>query len=598
MLEDLASLYHSQGRHLEHFELLLIHGHVERALEASYKLTSTTDLPAETFSKILDYIWAGHFYAQHNDRVDRGSFNIPQFRSSDSAISRNSQWELANNIKFQKSCKDIYGPVLADIDDPTIRYFRSLREITNVDRIMCLTAYDEIPFDAFRQSVTILTKFLTRRRSKDWEAILLLAGVWQENGNSRQQIVLAWSPLHKESSSLVRAKFMDAVKEWVFQMTASAFLTLDTISKELLNVKWPRHHSNLSNRTIRARLGGYKASACHHDNKVISRTQCRLLIKDLLRLNKVFCSLAPLYYARTMPERFQARFLTIRRHWLEQLLHGLVYISSIDQDASVILHFQSSLFHEKPSSVTSALEQLLYIRLGEDWIEKNGFSWLLEQIQFASTHTRTFQIQFSRAILNRLSASGREGQMKQTLEGFDLLEVNAASLNHRAFHDNFKAFLSGFDGIPISEFSNMHAVAGTLESLAAYLILMTCPMAYIVPRSWVSLHMPSLIGHVERAEWLDGLDVQLYRECLVELVRSFSNLLFRVERAVQDEGFAFSYGGAPYPFNILQQRNVELLAMALLNTAEYQPWPTGFHQAWQSVRKACSRHCSIQTRHC
>ena len=226
-----------------------------------------------------------------------------------------------------------------------------------------------------------------------------------------------------------------------------------------------------------------------------------------------------------MPKNFQQQYLGIRRYWLERLLRALTYISSIDQDASTILHFQTRLFREKRSLVTSALEELLYFRLRRGWTGQANLSWILKQLQFAQTNTRSFQGQHSRAILSQLAPSGHEGALKNIISKLYLLKDDAGGLRHRDFRTNLTAFLLGFDDFPIVEFSNMHAVTAALESLAVYLILMTCPMAYVVPRSWVSLYMPSLIGHVERAGLLDSLDMEILRECLIDLVNGFTRLL-------------------------------------------------------------------------
>ncbi len=72
------------------------------------------------------------------------------------------------------------------------------------------------------------------------------------------------------------------------------------------------------------------------------------------------------------------------RHWLERLLRTLTYVSSLEQDAEAILKAQSRLFSDTGTNVGSALEELLYHRLGHDWTQKASFSWVLEQLQFAS----------------------------------------------------------------------------------------------------------------------------------------------------------------------------------------------------------------------
>lgn len=61
----------------------------------------------------------------------------------------------------------------------------------------------------------------------------------------------------------------------------------------------------------------------------------------------------------------------------------LTYVSSLEQDAQVILRAQSRLFSDKRTNVAFALEDLLYHRLGSDWTQSYSLSWVLEQLQFA-----------------------------------------------------------------------------------------------------------------------------------------------------------------------------------------------------------------------
>ena len=597
MTEDLADLYLRQERPADGFELLLEHGLLERALDVFLSNASRINVPEKTVLKILDYVWAGHYFVQSTTPIKQESPEIFATWKSDTVKSRNSQWEFVSSIKSHPSGHCHRGPLLADIEDPTIRYFKGLLEMLRVDDIFSLTHFDRIPLDMFGESVKILVKCLTGDSVHGWTAMLLLAGLWQRNGTTNQYTILAWSALSEQARNSWRTNGASLVKVWIRSKTATAFLTLHAVAKDLWKTKWPTYCLTHLARGSCSQTGKDQSCTRHHKSQPINRNDCRLFIKDLLRLSKIFCNLAPLYYTYSMPKNFQQKYLGIRRYWLERLVRALTYISSIDQDASIILHFHSRLFHEKRSMITSALEELLYFRLREDWINQVNLSWLLEQIRYAQTNTWSFQVQHSRALLSKLAPSGREGSIKNIIGKLHLLQENAGGLHHRDFRTNFKAFLLGFDDLQINEFSNMHAVTGTIESLAVYLILMTCPMAYVVKRSWVSLYMPALIGHIERAKWLDILDVEILRECLIDLVNGFMRLLWRVDQGFGDKSFAFSYGGRAYPRETLQQRNAELLAIALINVADYEPQPPGFLQAWRSFQEVCTTHSLIDQSH-
>ena len=597
MIEDLADLYLREERLADCFKLLLEYGLLVRALEVFLNHAFRINVPEKTILKMLDYAWAGHYFVQSTTPVKKESPEIFATWKSDAVKSRNSQWEFVSSIKSHPSGHCHHGPLLADIEDPTIRCFRGLLEMLHVDGITSLTHFDKIPLDIFGQSVKMIVNCLTGDSVHGWTAMLLLAGLWQQSGTTKQYSILPGSALHEQARDSWRTNNGSLAKVWIRSKTATAFLTLHAVAKDLWKAKWPAHCLTHLSQASCFQIGRDQLCTHHHGSEPISRNNCRLFIKDLLRLNKIFCSLAPLYYTHAMPKNFQKQYLGIRRYWLERLMRALTYISSIDQDASTILHFQTRLFHEKRSVVTSALEELLYFRLREDWTNQANLSWLLEQMQFAQTNTWNFQVQHSRAILSKLAPSGHDGSIKNFISKLHLLRENAGGLQHRDFRTNFRAFLLSFDDFRISEFSNMHAVTAALESLAVYLILMTCPMAYVVPRSWMSLYMPSLIGHAESAEWLDSSDVEILRECLIDLVNGFTRLLCRVDQGFENTSFAFSYGRRAYPRETLQQRNVELLAIALINAADYQPRPTGFLQAWRSFQKVCPMHSLIDQSH-
>ena len=593
MTEDLADLYLQEERPADCFNLLIEYGHLEGALEVFLDHPSLINVPEKTILKVLDYVWAGHYFVQSTTPVKRKSPEVFATWKSDAVKSRNSEWEFVSSIKSHPSEYRHHGPLLADIEDPTIRYFRGLLEMLHIDNIISLTHFDKVPLDIFGEIVKIIVECLTGVSVHGWKAMLLLAGLWQQSGTTDQYSILAWSALHEQARNSWRSDYGSLVKIWIGSKTATAFLTLHAVAKDLWQTKWPTHCLTHLSRGACSQIERDRSCPHHHGSEPINRAECRLFIKDLLRLNKIFCNLAPLYYTHAMPKSFQQEYMGIRRYWLERLLRALTYVSPIAQDASTILHFQTRLFHEKRSVVTSALEELLYFRLREDRMNQTNLSCLLEQMQFAQTNTWSFQVQHSRAVLGKFAPSGREGSVKNIISKLHLLRKNASGLQHRDFRINFRAFFSSFDDFPVSEFSNMHAVTAALESLAVYLILMTCPMAYIVPRSWVSLYMPSLIGHVERAEWLNISDVEILRECLIDLVSGFTRLLCRVNQGFEDKSFAFSYGRKAYPREMLQQRNVELLAIALINAADYQPQPSGFLQAWRSFQKVCPIHSLI-----
>lgn len=64
-------------------------------------------------------------------------------------------------------------------------------------------------------------------------------------------------------------------------------------------------------------------------------------------------------------------------------------------------------------------------------------------------------------------------------------------------------------------------------------------------------------------------DTYKYHECLLQLVQTFSRLLSRLDKALQ-QGWSFSYGRRNYHQSLLQQRNAEVLVIGLVNLPTFQ----------------------------
>lgn len=64
-------------------------------------------------------------------------------------------------------------------------------------------------------------------------------------------------------------------------------------------------------------------------------------------------------------------------------------------------------------------------------------------------------------------------------------------------------------------------------------------------------------------------DIEIYRECLLRLVQTFSRLLTRLDKELQHE-LNFFCSGRVYNRSALQQRNAELLAVGLANLPTFQ----------------------------
>ena len=90
-------------------------------------------------------------------------------------------------------------------------------------------------------------------------------------------------------------------------------------------------------------------------------------------------------------------------------------------------------------------------------------------------------------------------------------------------------------------------------------------------------------------ESLAWTDKHLYQECLVDVLNCFCHLLSRLDSILQDsqEGFRFYFGGHVHDRIMLQQRNLELIAIILINLSGNE---RGFGQAWATFRTVCTSH--------
>lgn len=125
-------------------------------------------------------------------------------------------------------------------------------------------------------------------------------------------------------------------------------------------------------------------------------------IQCTLRITEVFAHLSTLFYQRLMPDSFQKTFLGRRklfpsgpevyewsdtilgRHWMQNFLDEVVFVSSYEQSAAAIVDIRRILMDNSQALATaSILEDLLFYRVGKDWHAIHQFTGILEQVQIA-----------------------------------------------------------------------------------------------------------------------------------------------------------------------------------------------------------------------
>ena len=94
---------------------------------------------------------------------------------------------------------------------------------------------------------------------------------------------------------------------------------------------------------------------------------------------------------------------------------------------------------------------------------------------------------------------------------------------------------------------------------------------------WVAAHPFATLSESKR---------YIYQQCLIRLVVGFCRILSRLDEVFNnDPDFGFCFGGRKYPQRILQRRNAELLAIAIINLGSTNTLVRGFADAWMRARK-------------
>ncbi|KAL8933685.1 MAG: hypothetical protein Q9216_006254 [Gyalolechia sp. 2 TL-2023] len=265
--------------------------------------------------------------------------------------------------------------------------------------------------------------------------------------------------------------------------------------------------------------------------------------------------------AKVTNEEFKKRFLGIRRHWQERLIREITWISAFEQDDEVLDSTMATILRGKSfASVAAGLEALLFYRLRNEWGERKEFSSLLEQMQLATTLDK----RFSRALSYILRSEPYGGRIWGHLNIVRKLENDVANPNVSTFFNNLDEFRTQLNQLEKEAFESLHSLTMIFEYLTTHIIFKISKYGFIVPRSWITLHVSRLCEAGSHLKLVQPSEVKQYQHCLVKLTRSFCEILKWL-----DDRFPwrsdFWVGNWPYKITLLHQRNAEILAVARLN---------------------------------
>ncbi len=119
----------------------------------------------------------------------------------------------------------------------------------------------------------IILDIASREEARANTMTLLLAGIWQTDDVPRKYITLPWSPLCKGGIEGYQGDPVPEARRWILEQTVSAFLTLDTIARDLWKLKWPvvcLHHLH---------RGRCSIANCGRRHEHVSQSDCWHMIE-------------------------------------------------------------------------------------------------------------------------------------------------------------------------------------------------------------------------------------------------------------------------------------------------------------------------------
>ena len=378
MDEQLAELYTDQEKYKDLYDLYSRTGQLEKALSLGLSealVRSTTKIPESELLSLLDYVWFKKIVTKDQHSMT-AAFMMPSEYLTPRIIHRIEQWEAYYRM-YGKKCSDTYRN-LFNAKETVVGKILTLQTIIDTVTVTQVSKIYEMPLELMQQAVGIVKDLVLKEDKQALSAVFIVTGIWTLSGPQKSYVLLPWSPFYDNLTDLTVTNLSRVVEKWIVDKIASTTLIVDTKARVLWSSNWrPRCVHHLA-------TGICKQRNCKKSHDQISQEDCSRISEVLLRVNSLFCGLAPLYYRHIMSTAFQIKYLGIRRHWLERLLRELIFLSSTEQSASVITKTQTELLrNNKLLVVRSSLEELLYFRLGKDWRKRSYFTALLEQMQIA-----------------------------------------------------------------------------------------------------------------------------------------------------------------------------------------------------------------------
>ncbi|KAL8775630.1 MAG: hypothetical protein Q9209_000126 [Squamulea sp. 1 TL-2023] len=461
------------------------------------------------------------------------------------------QWSSA--ICCMENDDQSSGLKLGQIEDPVMKLVVAF-QILDPDLLKTSRSFEVLLSETLHQAITIVSDVLIGDVAHTSQAILTLCGLWKTPNLYKPYVIQKWSPLAKEHLVATYDKTMLTARAWVAAKFSDSITVVHDVSKHFWRLVSPLRCAQFLNQGRCPRN-----QSCPWKHQYATPDICSTAVKHLLSLNSIFCGLTRLYNRQVMNEGFQVSFLSMStslidvnsdsqayratgRSWQEPLIREVTWVSGFEQDEVTINGLLERIRCDKAlSNVASSLESLLFFRLKREWTVIMFDAYVSVRLGV--------QVRFFR-VLSQITYSEIQGQrIWQQLDLMRKLERDALETNPSAF------------------------------------IFRICGNDFVVPRSWLYLHVPRIYEVIGSKQIPEITHKSVYQGCFLVLIHSFCDVLRWLDGLIP-LNHRFQFGQSDYSMSLLQPRNAELLAVALLNlrlSANWNEVPEVFQRAVDKV---------------
>ncbi|KAL8914803.1 MAG: hypothetical protein Q9171_000639 [Xanthocarpia ochracea] len=515
------------------FDLKLRLGQLEGALKLLL-MKNNDPLPVGTkdqVEQLIDFTVIGRLAdnARHHKKASDRLLNDLSKLASHGQRKRLEQWAFA--IRCLRHDDESPAPKFLQIENQATKLAIALQVILDPEALGKSPSFEVLLSKTVQQAITVIRNTLVEDAGHASQAMLAVCGVWKSENPHNPFVVQAWSPLFDKLSQAVSDQISSSARMWMLARFGESMTALHDISKHLGKTAFPLRCAQFLTR------GFCPRDECAWKHQYTTPVICSTVV--------------------------EASFLQIRRSWQERLIREITWISAFEQDEMIVNNLLVRIrYNEALSNVASGLEALLLFRLQREWTERNGYSSLIEQMQLATS--LGVQGRFFR-VFSHIIKSNYQGQwIWEYLDLIWRLERDAVRNDVSVFRKHLAELRVTLNQIDLDGFSSFHSVTTMFEYLTTYLIFRVCDANIVLPRSWLYLHLPHLYEVIGRKTVPEVTNKSIYQECLVVLIQGFCDVLGWLDKKVLPN-HKFRLGQREYPMSLIQQRNAEILLVALLN---------------------------------